>query len=82
VGLCETGVGVDPSHPEHGIADEAVFPEYLATRLFASGAPDVEFVNIWDVNISDGGLRFSDGSKPQAAAAWRKSFGGRGLPPA
>ncbi len=82
VAVCETGVGVNPDHPGHGIADEAMFPAYLAARLFAPKAPRVEFVNIWDVNVGDGGWRFSDGSKPKAQAAWRKTFGGMGARPA
>jgi hypothetical protein len=36
---------------------------------------DFLYINIWDVNVGDGGWCFSDGSKPAAAAAWKAAFG-------
>ena len=54
-----------------GPVDNPVFPAYLASRLLAAGAPQTEFVNIWD----SGAYLFTDGSKPQEALAWA-SFAG------
>jgi hypothetical protein len=81
VAVCETGVGVNPQHPEHGLADDGEFPNYLQSRLFAAGAPRVEFINIWDVNVGDGNWRFSDGSKPSTLAGWRNALSRAGLRP-
>jgi Glycosyl hydrolase family 26 len=80
VGICETGVGVNPSLKDRGIDDDGVFPTYLADRLFAPGAPPILFVLIWDVDVGDGDHQFSGGKKPQAAAAFRAAFGSRGIP--
>ena len=45
--------------------DDALFPQYLATTLLSSGV-QIAFANIWD----SGTYTFSDGSKPNEAAAW------------
>lgn len=74
VAICETGVGVSPTDPDRYVVDDDVFPSFLASRLLAKG-PSVVFVNIWDVNVSDGKWCFSDGSQPKTAAAWRRAFG-------
>ncbi len=35
----------------------------------------IDHVNIYDANVSDGQWAFTDGSKPQEAAAWAQAFG-------
>ncbi len=74
IALCETGVGVSPSYPYQGIADDGDFPLYLHSQIYASGV-DCLYANIWDVNVGDGLWEFSDGSKPAAAASWKAAFG-------
>jgi len=74
IALCETGVGVNPSNPQNGIPDDGDFPKYLRARIDASGV-QTAYINIWDVNLGDGHWQFSDGSKPQAAMAWKTAFG-------
>jgi hypothetical protein len=81
VGVCETGVGVDPKHAGQGLADDGRFPTYMRERLFAPGAPAVLFVNLWDTEVGDGPFPVSDGSKPKALEAWRAAFGRTGIGP-
>lgn len=74
----ETGVGINPNYPHNGISDDADFPKYLLARLTAAGAPPIEFVNIWDVDLGDGHWKFSGCPSPQpkAKAAWRRFVAG------
>jgi len=74
IALCETGVGVSPSAPQNGIADDGDFPTYLRARIDKSGV-QTAYINIWDVNVGDGHWQFSDGTKPLAAKAWKNAFG-------
>jgi len=74
VAICETGVGINPSYPYNGIADDGDFPMYLHDRLVASGV-QIEYINIWDANLGDGHWQFSDGSKPKASKSWKSAFG-------
>jgi hypothetical protein len=60
--LTETGAGGASASPS---ADDALFPQYLATTLLSSGV-QIAFANIWD----SGNYTFSNGSKPNEAAAW------------
>jgi hypothetical protein len=61
--LPETGAGGSSASPS---ADDSVFPQYLATTLLAAGGPTIAFADLWD----SGADTFSDGSKPNEAAAW------------
>ena len=73
LGLAETGAGGDGTAT--GPKDDPDFPKWLAGQLSQPGAPQVAFVNIWDINPPDGNWQFTDGSKPQELAAWQKYFG-------
>lgn len=93
IAFCESGVGLGPSNPNQGIADDGDFPtynfllflflfvlsieyccRYLKKQVEGSGL-ELIYINIWDVNVGDGLWKFSDGSKPKAAAAWKAAFG-------
>ena len=67
-GIAEAGAGGNGTTT--GPVDEATFPIYLAQMLLAPGAPKLAFANIWDINVGDGNWDFSDGSRPNEAAAW------------
>ncbi len=71
-GLSETGAGNNGGST--GPTDEGDFPNFLAARLSAAVAQGVTiaFVNVWDINVSDGKWLFSDGSKPNEGAAWKQ----------
>ncbi len=70
--IAETGAG---GSGEPSLRDDAVFPQWLASTLAASGLP-VKFVNIWDVNYNGNWAYSEPGSnKPNEAAAWAKYFG-------
>ncbi len=73
IGLAETGAGGDGTST--GPVDDPDFPKWLAGQLSQPGAPQVAFVNIWDIDPSDGNWEFTDGSKPQELAAWQQYFG-------
>ena len=73
LGLAETGAGGNGT--SLGPIDDPDFPKWLAGQLSQPGAPQVAFVNIWDINPADGGWKFTDGSKPQELAAWQQYFG-------
>ena len=75
ISLSETGAG--PSSSPVGPADEADFPQWLAGALAQARAAGVtvQNVNIWDTTQGDGDWQFTNGSKPQEAAAWGKYFG-------
>jgi len=73
LGLAETGAGGDGTST--GPVDDPDFPKWLAGQLSQPGAPQVAFVNIWDINPGDGNWQFTDGSKPLELAAWQQYFG-------
>ncbi len=73
LGLAETGAGGDGTST--GPVDDPEFPKWLAGQLSQPGAPQIAFVNIWDVNPGDGDWEFTNGSKPLELAAWQKYFG-------
>ena len=75
ISIDETGVG--KSGGGLGPSDDPEFPKYLAGVLAeaVSKGVAVRHVNIWDVKLGDGDWDFRGGSKPLAAAAWRKYFG-------
>ena len=79
IAIDETGVG--PSGSSIGLADDPLFPQYLATTLASAEAQGVTVrqVNIWDTTQSDGDWNFQNGSKPLTAAAWRQYFGAGGV---
>jgi Ca2+-binding RTX toxin-like protein len=66
--LPETGAGGDGS--TNGPVDDGAFPTYLRDRLAEAGVT-LEFANIWDATMGDGNWKFSDGSKPEQAEAWK-----------
>ncbi len=72
LGLSETGAGGNGTTT--GPKDDGDFPNYLAVRLSTAIAQGVsiEFANVWDVTVSDGDWNFSNGTKPNEAAAWRQ----------
>lgn len=76
LGIDETGVGT--SGQGLGPADDGEFPKMLATMLGEARTQGVQIhdVSIWDAHVSDGDWQFSNGSKPRAAAAWVRYFGG------
>jgi len=74
ISFCESGVGLSPPYPPQGIADDGDFPTYVKNMVDAANL-DFLYINIWDVNVGDGGWCFSDGSKPAAAASWKAAFG-------
>lgn len=73
--ISETGAG--SSATGLGPADNPAFPQWLAQTLTAAQAQGVKIqnVNIWDTDVSDGSWGFSNGEKPQEAAAWGQYFG-------
>ena len=72
----ETGTGT--TGQALGPADDALFPEVLARMLAEARAQGVavHLVSIWDTKVSDGDWDYKGGSKPKAAAAWARWFGG------
>lgn len=73
IGIAETGAGGNGTST--GPVDDPDFPRWLYSVLSLPNAPKVDYVNIWDINPGDGNWQFTDGSKPQEAAAWRQYFG-------
>jgi protocatechuate 3,4-dioxygenase beta subunit len=51
-----------------GPLSDPYFPQYLAERLLAAGAPSLAFVNIWDKYGTSS--QFTEGANPVMAAAW------------
>ena len=83
LGLSETGAG--DKGGEYGPADEGDFPVYLANRLTSAMGQGVQvaFVNVWNEDPGDGNWRFTDGDRPNEAAAWKqfaKTMGSYGAP--
>jgi len=74
--ISESGAGGDGQTT--GPVDDPDFPKWLASELAkaqSQGVP-IAYVNIWDVQLSDGNWNFSPGSgKPQEAVAWGQYFG-------
>lgn len=81
IAIAETGAGGDGT--TDGPVDDPAFPAWLASELSQPGMPPVAFVNIWDVDLSDGDWDFTspDAGKPQEAAAWAQYFGAASDPP-
>ena len=82
-GLSETGAG--DKNGEYGPADEGDFPTYLANRLTGAMNQGVQiaFVNVWNEDPGDGNWRFTDGDRPNEAAAWKQfaeTMGSYGAP--
>lgn len=67
VGIGETGIAV---------GDNTDLPGTIAADLSASGAPQVAFVNVWDVTTGEGDWQFTNGHNPAAANAWAAAFAG------
>jgi len=74
IAFCESGVGVGPSNPTQGLADDPVFPKYLRDRIDAANI-FVEYIMIWDADVGDGHWKFSNGTKPATANSWKANFG-------
>lgn len=72
----ETGAGNSSAGTD--VADDAAFPQWLASQLSATATAGekIGFVNLWDSN-GGGNYNFSSAAdgKPQEAAAWAKYFG-------
>ncbi len=66
VGIGETGIGV---------GDNTDLPATIAADFSASGAPQLAFVNVWDVTTGEGDWHFTDGHNQNAAKAWASAFG-------
>lgn len=73
LGIAETGAGGNGTST--GPIDDPDFPKWLYEQLSQPGAPKVDYVNIWDITPGDGNWEFTNGTKPQEAAAWRQYFG-------
>ena len=73
VGIGETGIGV---------GDNTDLPKTIADDFSAPGAPQLAFVNVWDVWTGEGDWHFTDGHNPAAAKAWADAFGGTSSAPA
>jgi len=74
--ISETGAGGDGLTT--GPVDDPEFPKWLASELAKAQSEGVSiaYVNIWDVQLSDGNWKFSGAAgKPLEAAAWAKYFG-------
>lgn len=65
VGIAETGVGVGDSND---------LPATIAADFTAPEAPQLAFVNVWDVTTGEGDWQFSNGHNPGAAEAWAAAF--------
>ena len=78
IAIPETGAG----GTNYGPTDDPAFPAWLASTLAQTGAPPVDFVNVWDAS-ADGDWDFSSAGsdKPQEAAAWAQHFGEPSDPP-
>lgn len=66
VGIGETGIAV---------GDNTDLPATIAADFSAPGAPQLAFVNVWDVWTGEGDWHFTDGHNPAAAKAWASAFG-------
>ena len=71
IAIAETGAG--NSSDGAGLSDNPTFVQWLSSTLTSSGV-EVDYVSIWNSN-SNGTYDFTDGDKPQEAAAWAKYFG-------
>ena len=67
VGIGETGIAV---------GDNTDLPATIAADFSAPGAPQLAFVNVWDVWTGEGDWQFTDGHNPAAAKAWAAAFAG------
>ncbi len=67
VGIGETGIAV---------GDNTDLAGTIAADFAASGAPQLAFVNVWDVTTGEGDWTFTNGHNPAAASAWAAIFGG------
>lgn len=70
-GISECGTG-GTADGVNGPLDGGDFPLYLANRLWykVQRGLKIEFVNIWNKDVSDGKWKFSDGFQPRNAASW------------
>ena len=73
--ISEAGAGAKDGTP--GPNDDPAFPQWLAFELAKAQSQGVQIdhVDIWDTQMSDGNWQFTDGTKPQEAAAWAQYFG-------
>jgi len=67
VGIGETGIAV---------GDNTDLAGTIAADFSAPGAPQLAFVNVWDVTTGEGDWQFTNGHNPAAASAWRAAFAG------
>lgn len=70
-GISESGTGGN-ANGVNGPIDGGDFPLYLANRLWykVQRGLKIEFLCIWNKDVSDGKWRFSDGYQPRNAASW------------
>ncbi len=67
VGIGEAGVAV---------GDNTDLPGTIAADFATPGAPQLAFVNVWDVTTGEGDWQFTNGHNPAAAKAWAAAFAG------
>ena len=67
VGIGETGIAV---------GDNTDLAGTIASDFNAPGAPQLAFVNVWDVTTGEGDWQFTNGHNPAAASAWAAAFAG------
>jgi len=68
VGIGETGIA---------IGDNTDLAGTIAADFSAPGAPQLAFVNVWDVTTGEGDWQFTNGHNPAAANAWAAAFAGK-----
>ncbi len=73
--LCETGAGSTAG--AYGPSDDPAFVNWLSGALQQATAQGVKIqdIGIWDANMSNANLNWTNGSKPLEAAAWSNDFG-------
>jgi hypothetical protein len=73
--LPETGAGSTTG--AYGPSDDPAFVNWLSGALQQATAEGVKIqdIGIWDANMSNANLDWTNGSKPQEAAAWGNDFG-------
>lgn len=72
----ECGSGLSSNGTAHGIANDPAFWPWLGGSVQSMRSQGVKFYGLcaWDINPSDGGWRFADGSQPQCLADFKASL--------
>ena len=76
IAIDESGAGPTSNSP-YSPSDDPAFPQWLHNALAAAQSQGltVDHVDIWDATLGDGDWNFTNGSKPNEAAAWAQYFG-------